>query len=518
MLVSDIPRPHAVATPAKTAISCGGWRLGYGALYERQCRLANALAGLGVAKGERVGLLSPNRLEHAETVFAIMSLGAVWVPLNDRLTVGELAFIVDDAECSTLIYSESHAGVAEALRDRLPGVERWIGMGKGTALGHAYDDLLAKGAARPPAPAANPDDACAIMYTSGTTGHPKGAVHTHRRMMHGILLLAIASEAHGDEVSLQIMPQFHAGGHELGMVQLLVGSTTVVQPRFEPELFFRLLAEERVSFAALVPSMMIFLLESPALAKADVSSLKRISYGASPIPEDRLARCMEVFGARFQQTYGQTEAGVMITLMSDAAHRLGLTDGGRHLLKSCGRPLLGCAVKIADDDGNALAPSELGEICALKESVMTGYWKRADATAKTLRDGWLCTGDMGRIDEAGFVYLVDRKVDMVVSGGENVYPVEIENVISGHPGVLEVAVIGVPDGKWIEAVKAVVAPRPGVSLSAEEIIAHCRGKLAGFKIPKSVDFIEALPRTPSGKVRKGELRKPYWEGRDRRVG
>ncbi len=522
MLVSDIPRSHATRTPDKTAVVWGDRRITYAELQSRTWRLANALQGLGVRAGDRVGLLCSNRLEHAETVFAIMSLGAVWVPLNDRLTADELGFVVDDAECTTMMYSDNLAGVAEEMHDALGGVKRWIAIGTrggtGSGVGLGYDDILAKGAAKPPAASVSPDDMCAIMYTSGTTGRPKGAMHTHRRMMQGIMLLAFDSGACGDEVSLQVMPQFHAGGHELGMTQFLVGSTTVVQSRFDPDHFHQLVADERVNFTALVPSMMIFLLESPAAEKTDVSPLKRLSYGASPIPEDRLARAMEVYDADFQQTYGQTESGVMVTLLSAEAHRKGLTAGHDHLLKSCGQPLMGCQTKLANDDGNEVAVGEIGEICARKESVMSGYWKRPEATEKTLRDGWLHTGDMGRRDAEGYHYVVDRKVDKVISGGENIYPAEVENVISGHPGVLEVAVIGVPDGGWVEAVKAVVAPRPGASLTEAEVIGFCRGKLGGFKIPKSVDFIEALPRTPSGKVRKAELRAPYWEGHERKIG
>ena len=530
MLVSDIPRNQATRTPDKTAVVWEDRRITYGELQSRTWRLANALHGLGVRGGDRVGLLCSNRLEHVETVFAIMSLGAVWVPLNDRLTAGELGFIVADAECTTMMYSNNLAGVVEDMHDALGGVERWIGIGTGggtaggtagaTAggVGLAYDDVLAEGAARPPAAHVAPDDMCAIMYTSGTTGRPKGAMHTHRCMMHGIKLLALDSGAHGDEVSLQVMPQFHAGGHELGMTQFLVGSTTVVQSKFDPDHFHRLVADEGINFAALVPSMMIFLLESAGAGKTDVSSLKRLSYGASPIPEDRLARAMEVYDADFQQTYGQTEAGVMMTLLSAEAHRKGLSAEHDHLLNSCGQALLGCEVRLAGDDGHEVPEGKIGEICARKESVMSGYWKRPDATEKTLRDGWLHTGDMGRRDAEGYFYLVDRKVDMVISGGENVYPAEVENVISGHPGVLEVAVIGVPDGRWVEAVKALVAPRPGATLTEADVIGFCHGKLGGFKVPKSVDFIEALPRTPSGKVRKAELRAPYWEGHERKIG
>jgi long-chain acyl-CoA synthetase len=526
MLVSDIPRKHATRTPDKTAIVWEDRRITYAELQSRTWRLANALQGLGVRAGDRVGLLCSNRLEHVETVFAIMSLGAVWVPLNDRLTADELGFIVDDAECTTMMYSDNLAGVAEEMHDALTGVERWIGIGtgggtgsnNGSAVGLIYDDILAEGAAKPPAADVSPDDMCAIMYTSGTTGRPKGAMHTHRCMMHGIQLLALDSGAHGDEVSVQVMPQFHAGGHELAMTQFLVGSTTVVQSRFDPDHFHRLVADERVNFAALVPSMMIFLLESPSAGKTDVSSLSRLSYGASPIPEDRLARAMEVYDADFQQTYGQTEAGVMVTLLSVEAHRKGLSAEHGYLLKSCGQALLGCEIKLADDDGNEVALGEIGEIWARKESVMSGYWNRPEATEKSLRDGWLRTGDMGRCDSDGYYYVVDRKVDKVISGGENIYPVEVENIISSHPGVLEVAVIGVPDERWVEAVKAVVASRPGASLTEAEVIEFCRGKLGGFKVPKSVDFIEALPRTPSGKVRKAVLREPYWEGHERKIG
>jgi len=518
MLVSDIPRSHAMRTSNKLAVVWEDRRITYGELQSRTWRLANALQGLGVRAGDRVGLLCPNRLEYAETVFAIMSLGAVWVPLNDRLTAAEIGAIADDAGCTTMMYSYNLSGVAEEMRDALGGVERWIGIGTGRGVGLGYDDVLAGGGAKPPSTLVSADDLCAIMYTSGTTGRPKGAMHTHRRMMHGIKLLALDSGAHGGEVSLQVMPQSHAGGHELGMTQLLVGSTTVVQSKFDPDHFHSLVADEGVSFAALVPSMIIFLLESGGAGKTDVSSLKRLSYGASPIPEDRLARAMEMYDADFQQTYGQTECGVMVTLLSAAAHRKGLSAEHSHLLRSCGQPLLGCEVKLTGEDGAEVKVGGIGEICVRKESVMSGYWKRPDATERCLRDGWLYTGDMGRRDAEGYCYVVDRKVDMVISGGENVYPAEVENVISSHPGVIEVAVIGVPDERWVEAVKAMVAPRPGASLTEADVIEFCRGKLGGFKIPKTVNFIEALPRTPSGKVRKAELRAPFWEGRERKIG
>ncbi|MBM3521558.1 MAG: long-chain-fatty-acid--CoA ligase [Alphaproteobacteria bacterium] len=517
MIVSDILLHHASQRPGALALVCGNRRYDQAALRMRVRRLASALLGLGLRSGDRVGLLATNRAEHVETVLALSMIGAVWVPLNFRLTAGELAYIVDDAQCVALVYSEDLGRTAADLADAAPRIKHWIGIGGTGRGGHAYEALLARGQDRAADAAPTSDDLFAVMYTSGTTGRPKGAMLSHRQILHGAMCNAFTSGARPDDVTLQVIPQFHAGGNLSQLSQMLVGSPIVIAPRFEPELVLRLIAAERISFICFVPAMLTFLLETPALATAAVGSVTRLMYGGSAIAPDRLARAMQVFGADFQQVYGQTEAGVFATLLNDADHRRGLTLGNEALLLSCGRAVIGYEVRIVDDSGSEAAVGAVGELACRGDAIMSGYWNMPEATRAALRHGWLHTGDMARLDAAGYFTIVDRKVDMIVSGGENVYPVEVENVISAHPAVLEVAVIGVPDETWGEAVKAIVVARPSARASADDIIAFCRGKLAGFKIPKSVDLAAALPRTPSGKIVKGELRKPYWHGRARKV-
>ena len=517
MINSDVLWHHAARRPDKAAIVWDGRTYTYADLAARVRRLANGLVGLGVGKGDRVGLLATNCVEHAETVFALSEIGALWVPVNYRLTPSEVGVIVNGVECSAMVYSADMLETVEALRDDGASVRRWIGIGDGAAIGESYDGLLDKASDAAPPRRAAPDDLFAIMHTSGTTGLPKGVMVTHRQMMQGFAYSVMEYGARPDEVALQVLAQFHAGGNMYFMEQFLVGSTIFLHDHFDAEAVLRTIERERISYAGLVPSMLIFLLESEVIGKADLSSLRRIQYGASPIPVDRLARGLEVFDADFQGIYGQTEAAVFVTHLSGGEHRRALQAGGGGLLESCGKPCIGYEVMIADGEDNALEPGAVGEVLIRGDSVMSGYWNRPDATERTLSGGWLHSGDMGRMDEDGFIYIVDRKNDLIISGGENVYPAEVENVISAHPEVVEVAVVGVPDERWVEAVKAIVAVRADGGPAEAEIIEFCRGKLGGFKIPKSVDFVAALPRTPTGKVKKNVLREPYWQGHGRRV-
>lgn len=517
MRLQDVVAHHAGGRPDKLAVIGGGRNLSFAALGARVIRLANALRGLGVTKGDRVAVLSTNRSEYIECVYAIAEAGAVWVPLNYRLAPSELGFIVGHAECKAVIFSDDLLGSVESLAELSPSVKVWVRIGDKGSFGIDYEDVLGRSRSTRPDCEVTPDDLVAIMYTSGTTGRPKGAMLSHRQMLNGMMYTAIASGASASDISLQVIPQFHAGGNIVQMAQIAVGATTVVAPRFDPELVLSLIEKESVSFVCFVPSMLIFLLESSNISRKKVSSLRRVMYGGSCIAPDRLSRALEIFDADFQQVYGQTEACVFATLMTGADHRAALEPRRQELLLSCGRGMLGYDVRIVDESGNDVSDGNLGELVCRGDSVMNGYWRQPEATAKTIRSGWLHTGDVAKRDRDGFFYIVDRKVDMIVSGGENVYPVEVENVISTHPNVLEVAVIGVPDETWGEAVKAIVVPRKGTNLVDTEIVAFCRGKIAGYKIPKSVELVESLPRTPSGKVTKTELRERYWTGRGRRV-
>jgi len=521
MINSDILWYQAARRPDKAAIIWDAKTYTYANLATRVCRLANALVGIGIGKGERVAILSTNCVEYTETVFALAEIGALWVPLNYRLTPSEVGIIVGGVECSAIVYSSDMLETVEALRDDCSNIRHWICIGDdvklGVMIGESYDGLLHEASdARPPRRAQS-DDLFAIMHTSGTTGLPKGAMVTHRQMLQGVFYSVMEYGARADEVTLHLLAQFHAGGNAYFMQQFLAGSTIFLQHQFDPDEVLHTIEKERISYAGMVPSMLIFLLESDLIGAADVSSMRRIQYGASPIPVDRLARGLEVFDANFQGIFGQTEAAVFVTHLSGSDHRRSLAEDGGRLLESCGKACIGYEIAIADSADNMLEAGAVGELLIRSDSVMSGYWNRPDATEQALRSGWLHSGDMGRMDENGYIYIVDRKNDLIISGGENVYPAEVENFISAHPEVIEVAVIGVPDDSWVEAVKAIVAVRPGSNLEEADIIEFCRGKLGSFKIPKSVEFMDALPRTPTGKVRKNVLREPFWEGHGRSV-
>jgi len=512
MLITDILSFNSAARPDKVAVICGERQFTFREVARRTLRLANALRRLGVAKGDRVAVLGSNTAEYVEMVFAISAVGAVWVPLNFRLAPAELAFIVRDCGATTVLFTDDNYAPATATRDLVPEVKNWISIGAhGASAGVLdYDDLLRMGSDTTTISCTiDPTDLFAVMYTSGTTGRPKGVMLPHDRFLSGTLLSSLGLKITENDVKLQVIPQFHAGGQIYQLSHLACGSTIVICPKFEPELVLRLIASQPVTTVGLVPSMLVALLETPAILRTDFSRLRRVMYGGSSIPEDRLARALELTQADFSQTYGQTEAGVLVSILDEADHRLGLTKNPE-ILRSCGRAILGYDIRLEGD-------GDLGEMHVRSSSLMSGYWGRADATASTLVDGWLLTGDVARRDDEGRFYIVDRKKDMIVSGGENIAPAEIEGVLSRHRDVLDVAVIGVPDDRWGEAVKALVVLRPGRTPQPKDLTEFCRGSLGGYKIPKSIEFVDGLPRNASGKILKAQLRDPYWQGRERKV-
>jgi long-chain acyl-CoA synthetase len=516
MLVTDFLWNNECCRGDKTALVCGSHRQTYAQLGSRVRRFANALKGLGIRPKEHVAVLASNSVEHVEIVFAIAAIGAVWVPLNTRLSAGELTFIVEDSKAVALIYSVDLLATVERLDRSLGMVRLWIGVGAGRAIGESYETLVTAANDAATESLVSPNDLFTIMYTSGTTGRPKGVMLPHVRFFAGTIYSVVGLGARRTDIKLQAVPQFHAGGQIYQLTYFAAGASIVILPRWDADAVFDAIEQEGVTIGSFVPSMLMMLLESPRIRKADFRRLERIVYGAAPIPEDRLALAMELTGAGFQQTYGQTETGVLVSVLDESDHRDGLRND-RTLLRSCGRQMLGYEIQVIDREGGPCVDSTVGEIKVRSSSLMTGYWNRPEATAKTLIDGWIHTGDLGRRDQRGYFYVVDRKTDMIISGGENVFPIEVENIISAHPDVLEVAVIGVPDPRWGEAVKAVVVARDGRSLRCDAIIEFCRGKLAGFKIPKTVDFIDSIPRNASGKITKNPLRDKYWEGLSRKI-
>jgi len=381
----------------------------------------------------------------------------------------------------------------------------------------SYEEIMAKSSPQKPEVEILDDDIISLRYTAGTTGKPKGVIHTHRSnviVVYNALMDGLGIEE-GDAIALTA-PVTHASGTMI-IPHIVRGAKVVLLPRFDVPMLLETIQKERITTLYLVPTMIAMILAYPELKKYDVSSLKTIRYGASPISPDLLRRAIEVFGNVFVQGYGLTEGSMPLTLLLKKDHIL---DGGEKSLKrltSVGREVTVAKVRIMDDNGNILPPGQIGEIVVKSEQVMEGYWKNPEATSKTLRGGWLHTRDMGYMDEDGYIYLVDRKDDMIISGGFNIYPKEVEDVLYSHPAVLEAAVFGVPDEKWGEAVKAAVSLKPGMVATEEELIEHCKKYLASFKKPKSIDFLKELPKSAYGKILRRELKAPYWKGRDRMI-
>ena len=491
--IAEMLRWRARRHPSLEAVWFEGKSQTFAEFNESTSQLAAGLVGqLGLQPGDRVGILDKNSAAYFELFFALDKAGLVAAPLNWRLTPHEVKQIVDDIKPKLIVTGADFRAFGAAT-----GVPTMT-----------FDDLPRGGED----PRRDADGAVSCQFcTSGTTGLPKGAMLTGWNLLNVGSCGALENrEMREGGRALVCLPLFHIGGTIWAIWAMQTGSTVVIVREIVPETLLTTMVEQRIESALLVPTLMLFLTELPKARTADFSALKLISYGTAPISPDLLRRSIETFKCRFLQVYGLTETTGPFTALSHEQHV------GERLL-SCGRPMLGGRVRIVDSDGNDLPPREIGEILYQGENLMTGYWAREEATAQAIRDGWFHTGDAGYVDEEGFLFLKDRIKDMIISGSENVYPAEVEAVLMCHPEVLECAVIGVPDAKWGETVKAVVVRRQGTNLSEAALIAWSRDQLAGFKRPTSVDFIDALPRNASGKLLKRTLREPYWVGLSRRV-
>jgi len=482
-------------------------------------RVANALIAQRVKPRERIAYLGKNSDVYFELLLGAMKANVVMAPVNWRLAGPEIAFIVEDCRAPVLFVGPEFTGQIDKIRSQLPHVRTFIAT-EGAAPGWLnYTEWRdAQGDDDPNVPIERHDIAIQL-YTSGTTGKPKGAMLSHANFLN---LVETGRDEKPDwnkwtedDVSLVAMPIFHIGGSGWGVMGLYHGAKGVIAREFDATKVLDFFEQSGITKLFMVPAAMQFVVRQPRARQVDFSRLKYMLYGASPIPAALLKECIEVFGCGFVQMYGMTETTGTIVALPPEDHVEGLER-----MRSAGKALPGVELAILDANGNRLPPGQVGEIATRSGSNMVGYWNlpEAEATAKTLdNEGWLRTGDAGYMDVDGYLYIHDRIKDMIISGGENIYPAEVESAICDHPDVAEVAVVGVPDDRWGEAVKAIVVMKPGKQAAASDIINFTRERIAGFKTPKSVEFISALPRNASGKILRRHLRDPYWEGKDRKV-
>ncbi|MEW5812271.1 MAG: long-chain-fatty-acid--CoA ligase [Actinomycetota bacterium] len=509
--LADVIREHGRQRPDTPALIVGERTITYGDLDARSNRTAQAFAAIGVRTGDRVAFIDRNGAEFFEVMFGLAKLGAVGVPVNWRLAPPEMAHVIADSGAAVVVVGADFFGHVEAIEPQLDVRVIAIGAHPCWADFHAW---VRAHPATDPGVVTGPDDVVFLMYTSGTTGLPKGVMLTNTNYVCKTSGVAGPWLLGPGAVSMAVMPLFHMAGSGWAFAGLWHGAVTVVLRDVDPVAIVEAVTTHRVTNMLVVPAVVRMLLDTPATA--DLSSLRIVVFGASPMSDDVLTRGVRRFGEVFAQVYGMTETTGSITQLS-------ASELNSATMRSCGTPYPWVQIRIVDHDGNDVPIGDVGEVWTRSAQNMLGYWRNPEATAATLTaDGWLRTGDAGYLDgppeTGGHLYLHDRIKDMIVSGGENVYPAEVENVLMAHPAVADVAVIGVPDDSWGEAVKAVVVPAAGAHPTEATLIDFTRGHLGGFKLPKSVDFVSELPRNPSGKILKRAVREPYWQGYDRRIG
>ena len=512
-MLADIPAAQARIRGFAVAVKFGDRETTYFDLDAQSNRVARAMLAAGIAPGDRVSALTKNHDSWYALFFGTARARACFAPINCRLAPAEISFIIGDAAPKLLFVGEDFFDIALTAMSDLADPPRLIALYGSHPAFEPYDTWLDEADCGTLSESPVLDDDVLQLYTSGTTGLPKGVVLTNRNYRR-FLEMATGVDGfcydEGDTVMI-IMPLFHVAGTNVSFAGLAQGGRIILIKDFGAAEAVAMLKQESVAHSFLAPAMIQMMVQQPDAAGGSYPALKSIAYGASPISEDVLRRARVIFGCGFVQFYGMTESTGSGSYLSPSEHDL----PGK--LKSCGKPWPDVEMAILDGAGNPMAAGEIGEIAMRADIVMKGYWNRAAATAETLVGGWLHTGDIGFQDEDGFYFVHDRIKDMVVSGGENVYPAEVENAIQGCPGVADVAVIGVPDNKWGEAVKALIVVDGDIQPAPEAVIAWARERIAAYKVPKTVDFIDALPRNPSGKVLRRELRAPYWQGRDRAV-
>ena len=506
---------HAIC-PDRDLMVFDGQRWTFAQTYERVDRLARVLRDFGVKKGDRIGMLQVNCSQYVETYFAAAKVGAIFVPLNFRAKSEELRYMITHAAIKILFVGQRYLAIVEALRDHLPSVEQCVFLEpvKGQRL--YYEDLLNAASAADFSLEIDEDEVTILMYTSGTTGKPKGVPLRHSGFISYILENVAPADPEIEERNLLTVPLYHVAGIQAMLAAIYGGRTLVLMRQFETEKWLQTVQQEKVTRAMLVPTMLKWVIEHPDFKKYDLSSLRVITYGAASMPSEVIKKAIaQLPGVQFINAFGQTETASTITVLGPEDHIIEGSEEEKQkklyrLSCSIGRPLPDVEIKIVDREGNALPLCQVGEIMARGRRVMTGYWQDEEKTQKALTpDGWLRTGDQGWMDEEGYLYLAGRCDDMIIRGGENISPEEVEDILCCCPKIDDAACIGVPDPDWGEEPKAIVVLKPGQTATEEEIIQYCQDKLAGFKRPRSVVFVDGLPRNPMGKVLKNELKEKY---------
>ena len=513
---ADIIYRNAILYPDNEAFVCGSQRISFGSFNEQVNRIIHGLQGAGIQKGEVIGILSWNRPEYCEVFGAAMKGGFVLAHFSPRLQAEELMHVINDSEAKVIFLDHEFIEIIDTIRARLLKTKMLLVFGDEIEPVKAYKDLLKDQPAEEPDAVINEDDPLVIFYTSGTTGLPRGAIYTHKQKMENTCTKALDIGVEFGDRHLVILPMFHTGGDSHIWPFFLMGGCNVIipEPTFDPAATLETILDEQITDVHIVPTQLVSLLNLPAIETYDLGKLKRVWYAASPMPTEVLKRGLSVFGPVFIQGYGLTESGPHATVLNQASHRLpGSSDQDPGLLASCGQPCFGVHIRIIDEAGSDVEAGKIGEIIIKSKRIMDGYWRNPEATNKAIKNGWLYTGDLGYYDEKGYIYIADRKKDMIVTGGENVYPKEVEEVLYRHPAVMEAAVIGIPDDYWVERVHALVVLRKGLQATAEEIIEFCKDHIAHYKTPKGVEFLDDLPKSPQGKILKKEIRKRYWTDR-----
>jgi long-chain acyl-CoA synthetase len=517
--LGDIPRKGALHFPDRTAVVFEGTRYTYSELNDRINRCAHALLGLGCSKGGHLAIMADNCAKYLEAYFAAAKIGVIVTPINVRLGDDEIVFIVNDSESTVFLVGDGYEERAANLGGRLASVERYITFDNVFPGFDTYEELLAHAQSEeldPDLHDVNEDDLAILMYTGGTTGVPKGVMLSHRNALLSGIAPALQGRMTKEDATCFVLPIFHVSWWPV-LAVLLVGGKVCINRRPDLDAIFRLIQDEKCTHLNLVPTIYGWMVNYPTVHQYDLSSVRSFTYAGSPFPVEILKQCIRKFGKRFAQGYGATEtAGAAISSLEEDDHFL---EGDKvKYLSSAGKPATFSRVKIVDERDNPVGRGEIGEICVRGAHVMKGYWKNPALTAEVLKGGWYHTGDMGYMDRDGYLYLTDRKADVIISGGENVYPKEVEDVIYTHPAVRECAVVSSPAERWGEIVHAVVVLKDGYSATQQEIIDHCKQTLAGYKCPKAVSFWGGLPKTIIGKITKKEVKRTFWDGKERMIG